>query len=168
MDLYLPPKSFESGPRQAVVFCYGGAWSSGSRGYYGYVEWLAALSAHPQSGLVGKVLSDKGYVVAVPGDRRFAATCYLTACSDYTLYPSGVVDDMVIDVADALLHVIDSSKTLDIDTVRQPAYTVHNCIGQRTVTLVGHSAGAHLWALLLCRCMSGSMDRSQDILKSVR
>ena len=60
-------------PRPAVVFIYGGGWSSGSR-------WMYTL--------VGDRLAELGSVAAI---------------IDYTVFPDGYVDHMLQEVADAIL-----------------------------------------------------------------
>ncbi|KAJ3346680.1 hypothetical protein HDU83_002802 [Entophlyctis luteolus] len=97
-----------------IVFVYGGAWSSGSKEIYAPLGHALALA---------------GYVVVVP---------------DYTLYPKGVVEDMLDDVADALVWTY--------------ANIARYGGSPENITVMGHSAGAHLCALVLAHSAHTAAD----------
>ncbi|KAI9328958.1 Alpha/Beta hydrolase protein [Obelidium mucronatum] len=106
LDLHHPIRGAKNQVKMpVVVFIYGGAWCSGSKDIYAPLA-QSLLSA--------------GYVVVVP---------------NYVLYPKGKVEDMLDDIADALVWT-------------------HNHVSQyggdpSNIHIMGHSAGAHLAALVL-------------------
>ncbi|KAJ3070377.1 hypothetical protein HDU98_006601 [Podochytrium sp. JEL0797] len=91
--------------KPVIVFIYGGAWSSGSRALYAPLADTMAKS---------------GLVVVV---------------FDYTLFPVGKVEEMVTDVANALVWTHANVERYGGDAAQ--------------ISLMGHSAGAHLAALTL-------------------
>lgn len=99
-DRYLP-KGGADPARAAIVFVYGGSWTTGERGCYAF-----AASA----------LAKRGFEVLVP---------------DYRLYPDVRFPEFIDDIAMAYGHAALARKR-----------------GQPTPALVGHSAGAHIAALL--------------------
>ncbi|XP_006626861.1 uncharacterized protein [Lepisosteus oculatus] len=54
-------------------------------------------------------------------------------CPDYSIYPKGTVLEMVQDIADSILWVRENCHMFNLD--------------KESITLIGHSAGAHLCAL---------------------
>lgn len=102
LDVYAP-----GGPaakRPVVVFFYGGAWSSGSRGGYAFA---------------GRAYAGQGFVAVVP---------------DYRLVPDARFPAFVQDGALAIRWVRDNAARFGGDPAR--------------ITVAGHSAGAHIAALL--------------------
>ena len=59
VDVYAPKRT--GAPRPVIVFLYGGSWSSGTRGGYGFV---------------GRALASRGFVVAVPDYRLVPGVRY--------------------------------------------------------------------------------------------
>jgi len=89
-----------------VLYCHGGGWDSGNKVYYC---------------LLGRTLR-KNHITTVN--------------INYTLYPSGSVEDMILDVKSA------------VEWVKK---NIHNYGGDPSkIYLLGHSAGAHLLAQYLC------------------
>ena len=78
LDLYLPAPGVTP-RRQLVVFVYGGAWTTGSRGDYFFVA---------------ETLTAAGYAVAIP---------------DYIKYPHGVFPAFVQDVAQSVGWLADNA-----------------------------------------------------------
>ncbi|WP_245841803.1 alpha/beta hydrolase [Sphingomonas lenta] len=101
LDVYAPRRA-ERLP--VVVFFYGGAWSSGSRGAYAFA---------------GRAYAGQGFVAVVP---------------DYRLVPDVRFPAFVQDGAAAIRWVRDNVARYGGDPDR--------------ITVVGHSAGAHIAALL--------------------
>jgi acetyl esterase/lipase len=97
LDLYRPDKPRADG--KTVIFFYGGAWQTGSKGYYLFVA---------------QALASVGYTVVIP---------------DYRLYPAVRFPAFVDDGARAVRWTADR-------------------VGSDKVSVMGHSAGAHI-ALLL-------------------
>ena len=103
LDVYAPSRPADT-RRPVVVFFYGGAWSSGSRGAYAFA---------------GRAYAGEGFVAVVP---------------DYRLVPEVRFPAFVEDGAAALRWVRDNIARYGGDPAR--------------VTVAGHSAGAHIAALL--------------------
>jgi acetyl esterase/lipase len=102
LDVYSAGRAGEKRP--VVVFFYGGAWSSGSRGGYAFA---------------GRAYAGEGFVAVVP---------------DYRLVPSVRFPAFVEDGALAIRWARDNAARFGGDPGR--------------ITLAGHSAGAHIAALL--------------------
>ncbi len=103
LDVYAPRGAGDV-KRPVVVFFYGGAWSSGSRGAYAFA---------------GRAYAGEGFVAVVP---------------DYRLVPEVRFPAFVEDGAASLRWVRDNIARYGGDPAR--------------VTVAGHSAGAHIAALL--------------------
>lgn len=105
LDVYLPAvrRGQHVASHPVIVFIHGGTWYSGSKRMY--------LQA-------GLRLRRMGYVVVIPS---------------YTLWPQGVVEDMVTDIKRVLVWTRDNIHTFKGDPEQ--------------IYLMGHSAGAHLAAL---------------------
>ncbi|KAI8837276.1 Alpha/Beta hydrolase protein [Chytriomyces cf. hyalinus JEL632] len=102
--------------KPVILFIYGGAWSTGSKAIY------APLACN---------LERAGYVVIVP---------------DYTLFPTGMVEDALDDVAAAVLWARKFSAEYGGDPDR--------------IHMMGHSAGGHLVAMALVRAAVNEARRS--------
>ncbi len=103
LDVYVPDGAAR--PARVVVFFYGGAWRSGSRGYYRFL---------------GQALTSRGFVVVIP---------------DYRVAPEVRFPAFVEDGARAVGWV---HKTI-----------AHYGGNSDDIWLMGHSAGAHIAALLV-------------------
>ncbi len=102
LDVYRPADRADPAP--VVVFFYGGGWQSGGRGPYRFV---------------GRVLTERGFVVVVP---------------DYRVYPEARFPAFIEDGALAVRWVRDTIADHGGDPER--------------IVLMGHSAGAHIAAML--------------------
>lgn len=103
LDIWVPTMPAK-GPRDVIIFYYGGSWNSGDRTLYGFV---------------GRALAARGYVVVIP---------------DYRLVPDVRFPGFVEDGAAALAWV-----ERHIERYGGNPHRIH---------LSGHSAGAHIAALL--------------------
>ncbi|KAJ3134725.1 hypothetical protein HK100_003324 [Physocladia obscura] len=97
--------SSKSALAPVIVFIYGGAWSSGSKEIYAPLAYT---------------LQTAGYIVVVP---------------NYSLHPNGLVEEMLDDVADALVWTEANILSYGGDP--------------KNISIMGHSAGAHLASLVL-------------------
>ncbi|KAJ3409118.1 hypothetical protein HDU80_002748 [Chytriomyces hyalinus] len=119
LDIYTrccTPVDPSSPLKPVILFIYGGAWSTGSKAIY------APLACN---------LERAGYVVIVP---------------DYTLFPTGMVEDALDDVAAAVLWARKFSAEYGGDPDR--------------IHMMGHSAGGHLVAMALVRAAVNEARRS--------
>ncbi len=103
LDVYVPAGGAARG-RPLLVFFYGGAWDSGSRGAYRFA---------------GTALAELGYVTVVP---------------DYRVFPAVKFPDFLDDAARAVAWAQQHAADYGADPQR--------------IILLGHSAGAHLAAML--------------------
>jgi acetyl esterase/lipase len=103
MDIYLPPDAAKT-PHNVIVFFYGGRWSSGSKDDYAFV---------------GSTFAKAGYIVAIPGYRK---------------YPDVRFPVFAQDAAKAVAWVHDN-------------IGVYGGAADR-IAVAGHSSGAHLGALI--------------------
>lgn len=101
LDIYRPRDS-DDGP--IAIFVYGGSWTAGERGMYGFV---------------GAALASRGITTVVP---------------DYRLAPEVLFPTFVEDTALAVWWTAQN--------MRRPDGS------QRDIVLIGHSAGAHIAALI--------------------
>jgi len=76
LDVYRPADSVAA---PVVIFFYGGAWRSGSKGLYRYV---------------GKALAQRGYVAVVPDYRVYPEVCYPEFLDDAALAVRWVKDNV--------------------------------------------------------------------------
>ncbi|KAJ1328648.1 hypothetical protein BSLG_010380 [Batrachochytrium salamandrivorans] len=90
---------------KVIIFIYGGGWCTGDKSLYT---------------LLGTTLNAKGYIVVIP---------------NYSLWPTGSIDDMVFDVHTAIEWTFNniSSYGGDVDNI----------------SIMAHSAGAHLSVLTM-------------------
>lgn len=117
-DVYVP-RGPAAGPRRAVVFLHGGGWNAGSKDDYRFVA---------------AGLANAGFVVVVP---------------NYRLHPAAKMADALTDVAAAVAWT-------QVNATLWDAATNGATAGDRSgaapsadgVVVIGHSAGAHLAAML--------------------
>ncbi|KAI1900346.1 hypothetical protein AGOR_G00049020 [Albula goreensis] len=75
----------------------------------------------------------------------------VVVCPDYSIYPKGNVLDMVQDIADCLVWVRENGQMFNIE--------------KGNLTLIGHSAGAHLCALTALFLVRGAEELGIEVAK---
>jgi len=102
-----------------LLFVHGGSWAWGDK-----IQYI----------LMGKLLAEAGIVCMV---------------INYTLYPKGLIDDMLIDIDNAVKYCYNN---------------IHNYGGDKEkIYLAGHSAGAHIISLFACTRYLNNAIKSNNI-----
>jgi len=115
-----------------LVFVHGGAWAVGDK-------WMHSVMADTLWGIRKQNARSphSGDGDHTPGAAHLSDPGFVALMPNYSLYPKGTVEDMLGDLDELL-----SWLTLHADHIGADANQIYLC---------GHSAGAHLGAMLLLR-----------------